>query len=176
MESSEMNNLSENKKLPQVTIYTDGACTGNPGPGGYGAILLSGSKRREIAAGYRRTTNNRMELMAIIHALEALKEKCRVKLFTDSQYIADSINKGWARRWKANSWKRSRREKALNTDLWDKLLDLLEVHEVDVQWVRGHAGDKENERADKLATDAIKSNNLLTDDVYEEKYNHSKEN
>ncbi|RQW07488.1 MAG: ribonuclease HI [Calditrichaeota bacterium] len=165
--------MNDKSKFPEVTIYTDGACTGNPGPGGYGAVLLFNGHRREISAAYRRTTNNRMELMAIISALKALKKKCRVNLFTDSQYIADSINKGWALRWKKNSWKRSRTEKAQNIDLWEKLLDLLEKHQVKVQWVRGHAGEAGNEKADALATAAIRTANFLVDETYEKNNSHS---
>ncbi len=159
----------ENKKdLLQVTIYTDGACTGNPGPGGYGAVLLYDRHRREISAGYRRTTNNRMEMMAIIHALELLKERCRVTLYTDSQYIAESINNGWVHRWQKNGWRRSRKDKALNSDLWTRILALFEKHQVAVKWVRGHAGDPENEMADQLATRAIRSDSLQVDRIYED--------
>jgi ribonuclease HI len=160
-----MNNVSE--QFQEVVIYTDGACTGNPGPGGYGAVLRHNNHRKEISRGYRKTTNNRMELMAVIEALESLKNPCKVQLFTDSQYIADSVNQGWARRWKENNWKRSKKEKAMNPDLWEKLLKLLTLHEVEMRWLKGHDGDPENERADYLATRAIKSKSLDIDQVYE---------
>ena len=162
---------NDGQQLPQVVIYTDGACAGNPGPGGYGVVLLYNSHRKEISAGFRKTTNNRMELMAVIEALKSLKNRCRVKLYTDSQYIADSVNKGWARRWQSNHWKRSKKEKALNPDLWEKLLGLLDEHEVDLTWLRGHDGVPENERADFLATRAIKSEKLGVDQVYEDSLN-----
>ena len=155
--------------LPEVHIYTDGACTGNPGPGGYGVILLYKDARKEISQGFRKTTNNRMELMALIAGLSSLKEKCRVNLHTDSKYVVDSINQGWAERWQAKGWKRTKRERALNPDLWEKLLSLLKKHQVKVNWVKGHAGHPENERADALAVKAIKSKNLAVDRVYENK-------
>jgi ribonuclease HI len=160
-------NRQKNKDLPHVTIYTDGACTGNPGPGGYGAVLLYDHHRHEISEGFRRTTNNRMELMAIISALELLKSPCQVMLYTDSQYISDSINKGWVYRWKKNGWKRSPREKALNIDLWIRILQLFEKHRVRIEWLRGHAGNRENEKADQLATSAIKKKTLRIDHHYE---------
>jgi len=154
-------------ELPQVTIYTDGACTGNPGPGGYGVVLIYKDRRKELSRGFRKTTNNRMELMALIEALQALREKCQVTLFTDSKYVADSINQGWARRWQAQDWKRSKKERALNPDLWERLLNLLDGHQIEVKWLKGHAGIPENERADRLAVQAIKSGSLEIDHVYE---------
>ena len=153
--------------LPEVTIYTDGACTGNPGPGAYGVVLLYKNIRKEISRGFRKTTNNRMELMALIAGLSSLQEKCRVTLYTDSKYVADSINQGWAERWRAQGWRRTKRERALNPDLWEELLALLEEHQISVIWVKGHAGNPENERADALAVQTIKSKNLAIDDVYE---------
>ncbi len=153
--------------LPEVTIYTDGACTGNPGPGAYGVVLLYKNIRKEISRGFRKTTNNRMELMALIAGLSSLQEKCRVTLYTDSKYVADSINQGWAERWQAQGWRRTKRERALNPDLWEELLALLEEHQISVIWVKGHAGNPENERADALAVQTIKSKNLAIDDVYE---------
>ncbi len=153
--------------LPEVTIYTDGACTGNPGPGAYGVVLLYKNIRKEISRGFRKTTNNRMELMALIAGLSSLQEKCRVTLYTDSKYVADSINQGWAERWQAQGWRRTKRERALNPDLWEELLALLEEHQINVIWVKGHAGNPENERADALAVQTIKSKNLAIDDVYE---------
>ena len=152
--------------MQEVTIYTDGGCHGNPGPGGYGAVLLSGQHRKELSAGYKRTTNNRMELLACITALETLKQPCRVTLHSDSKYIVDSITKGWARRWQANDWRRNQKEKAINPDLWARLLDLCERHEVQFIWVKGHAGNKENERCDSLVQAAIARNNLKEDANY----------
>ncbi|MCI8407475.1 MAG: ribonuclease HI [Oscillospiraceae bacterium] len=137
--------------LAQVTIYTDGACSGNPGPGGWGAILVSGTREKELSGGEARTTNNRMELTAVIQGLSALKRPCRVLLVTDSKYVVDAIQKGWAAKWKKQGWMRNSREKALNPDLWQKLLELLEIHQVTFQWVRGHAGHPYNERCDRLA-------------------------
>ena len=149
--------------MKKVTVFTDGACSGNPGPGGYGVILKYGNHIKELSAGYKRTTNNRMELMAIIAALEALKEPCEVELYSDSRYIVDAINKGWAKRWRANGWKRNKKEAAKNPDLWQRLLDLLDKHRVTVHWVRGHAGHPENERCDQLAVAAAAGNELKDD-------------
>ena len=153
--------------MKQVTIYTDGACRHNPGPGGYGVILRYNSHRKELSGGYRRTTNNRMEILAVIAGLEVLKEPCRVTVYSDSQYLVDSINKGWATRWRANGWRRSNKEKAINPDLWERLLDLCKIHTVQFTWVRGHAGNSENERCDELATKAARGRHLATDDFYE---------
>ena len=150
-----------------VTIYSDGACTGNPGPGGYGVVLLYGEHRRELSGGYRLTTNNRMELMGPIKGLEALKEKCKVTLYTDSMYVVDSMQKNWARRWKANDWMRNKKEQAVNPDLWARLIDLCDKYEVNFRWVRGHAGDLENERCDQLAVEAAHQTNLPVDEGYE---------
>lgn len=144
-----------------MDIYTDGACSGNPGPGGYGTILKYGDKEKELSAGYLNTTNNRMELRAVIAGLEALKEPCRGTVYSDSKYIVDAINQGWARRWRANNWKRNKKEKALNPDLWQQLLDLLEKHDFRFVWVRGHAGHPENERCDRLAVAASKDPVLI---------------
>lgn len=154
-------------ELKQVVIYTDGACSGNPGPGGYGAVLLYGAHRKELAGGFRRTTNNRMELMAAIVALRALKGRCQVRLHTDSQYIVQAIEQGWAVRWQKNGWMRNKKEKAVNPDLWTQLLELCRQHEVEFIWVRGHAGNLENERCDQLAVQAAQGANLPTDDLYE---------
>ena len=151
---------------PTVTIYTDGACRGNPGPGGYGAILLSGESVKELSGGFRRTTNNRMELLAAIVGLETLNRRCRVTLYTDSRYIVDAVNKGWARRWRGNGWMRNKRDPAVNPDLWGRLLELLDAHDVDVRWVRGHAGNEGNERADRLAVEAARGDNLPDDAGY----------
>ena len=134
-----------------VTIYTDGACSGNPGPGGYGAILMYGSHKKELSGGDANTTNNRMELMGVITALEALNRPCQVDLYTDSQYVVNAIEKGWARKWQANGWMRNKKDKALNPDLWERLLDLLETHQVTFHWVKGHAENPYNNRCDELA-------------------------
>jgi len=152
--------------LKQVTIYTDGACLGNPGPGGYGAVLLYGPHRQEISGGFRLTTNNRMEIMAVIAALEALKEPCRVTLYSDSQYVVNAMAQGWARRWKTNGWKRNQREEAVNPDLWERLLGLCDQHQVEFRWLRGHSGIAENERCDQLAVNAAKQPGLLEDTGY----------
>jgi len=152
---------------PQVTIYTDGACKGNPGPGGYGVILIAGNHRKELSGGYRRTTNNRMELLAAIVGLRTLKSPCTVTLHTDSKYVADALEKGWARKWRANGWMRTKTDRALNPDLWEELLALCERHRVRVVWVRGHAGHEENERCDELAVTAARQRNLPPDSGYE---------
>ena len=151
----------------QVTIYTDGSCLGNPGPGGYGVVLKFGEHRRKLSGGYRRTTNNRMELMGPIKGLESLNQRCRVTLHSDSRYLVDSIEKGWAKRWRNNGWKRNKREKAINPDLWKILLDLCEKHEIEFRWVRGHSGDPENERCDQLAVQAAHEDALPLDEGYE---------
>lgn len=154
--------------LKQITLYTDGACTGNPGPGGYGTVLLYGNSRNELSGGYRKTTNNRMELLAVIVGLEALKEKCQVSVYSDSKYIVDAVNQGWARRWQANNWNRNKKnEKALNPDLWGRLLNLCSQHSIEFNWVKGHAGIPENERCDTLAVQAASSPNLPADENYE---------
>ncbi|MCR5166768.1 MAG: ribonuclease HI [Oscillospiraceae bacterium] len=138
--------------MTAVEIYTDGACSGNPGPGGYGAILRCGGREKEISGGEKATTNNRMELTAVIKALEALKYPCKVTLTTDSAYVCNSINKGWAVSWQKNGWIKSDKKPALNADLWEKCLELLKIHDVTLVWVKGHNGHPENERCDKLAT------------------------
>lgn len=151
-----------------VTIYTDGACIGNPGRGGYGVVMMYGKHRLEVSAGYRKTTNNRMEMLAAIIGLEGLKEPCSVTLFSDSRYLVDAISKGWAKRWRANGWMRNKDDRALNPDLWERLLKLCEKHAVDFQWVRGHNGNRENERCDALATLAAARNATKVDTVYEQ--------
>ena len=150
-----------------VTIYTDGACIGNPGPGGYGAVLIHGGARKELSGGFRLTTNNRMEMLAAIVGLAALKEPCEVTLYSDSRYVVDAMEKGWAERWRANGWRRNKKEYAVNPDLWERLLDLTGKHNVAFKWVRGHAGNRENERADRLAAEAAKGARLAVDEVYE---------
>lgn len=154
--------------LKRVTVYTDGACIGNPGPGGYGVVLLYADHRRELSGGYRRTTNNRMELTAAIRGLAALKEPCQVKLFSDSGYLVNSIEKGWARRWRANGWRLRDKKLAENRDLWEELLRFCDKHRVRFQWIRGHAGHSENERCDQLAFHAAHSPRLPKDEGYEE--------
>lgn len=150
-----------------VTIYTDGACIGNPGPGGYGTVLLHGSHRKELSGGYRLTTNNRMELIAAIVGLRALTSACAVTLHTDSLYLRNAMVKGWAKRWRANGWKRNKKDRALNPDLWEQLLDLCDRHRVKFVWVQGHAGDLENERCDQLAAASARRDNLPPDTGYE---------
>ncbi|MDD6262140.1 MAG: ribonuclease HI [Clostridiales bacterium] len=135
----------------KVEIYTDGACSGNPGPGGYGVILRWNGHEKELSGGEASTTNNRMELMGVITALEALKEPCSVELYTDSKYVVDAVNLGWAKRWRASGWKKNRTEQAKNPDLWERVLKLLEYHEVKFIWVKGHAQNSFNNRCDALA-------------------------
>lgn len=137
--------------MKDVEIFTDGACSGNPGPGGYGVILRYQGRERELSGGEKSTTNNRMELTALIEGLSALKEPCRVTLYSDSKYVVDAIQKGWAKKWRANGWMRTKTDRALNVDLWEKALELLEQHEMRFVWVKGHAGHPENERCDRLA-------------------------
>ena len=137
--------------MDHVELYTDGACSGNPGPGGWGAILRCNGKEKELSGGERETTNNRMELTAVIKGLEALKRPCSVTLTSDSKYIIDAVEKGWAQGWKRNGWIKSDKKPALNVDLWEKLLALLDKHDVKMVWIRGHQGHAENERCDALA-------------------------
>ena len=150
----------------KVVIYTDGACSGNPGAGGYGVVLLHGGNRKELSAGYRKTTNNRMEALAVIKGLEALKKPCKVDLYSDSKYVVDAIEKGWVHRWKKNGWMRTKTDKASNVDLWERMLELLEKHEVSFIWVKGHANNPENERCDELARMAIQAGDLMDDEGY----------
>ncbi len=152
--------------MKEIKLYTDGACSGNPGPGGYGAILKYGNSEKEFSEGFYKTTNNRMELMAIIIGLEALKESCRIKIYTDSKYIVDAVNNGWAQKWQANGWRRNKKEMAKNPDLWQRLLDLIDAHQTEFIWVKGHAGHFENERCDRLAVKASENPNLI-DEQYE---------
>ncbi len=151
-----------------VIVYTDGGCLGNPGPGGYGVVILDGEERTELAQGFRLTTNNRMELMACIAALEALKDPSDVVLHSDSRYVVNGMSKGWARKWRANNWMRTKKDAAENADLWARLLDLCEFHRVTFVWVRGHAGHEENERCDALATGAAAGDDLVEDRAYVE--------
>lgn len=152
--------------MKNVKIYTDGGCLGNPGKGGYAAILTFGEYSKEISGGYARTTNNRMELMACIKALEALKYPCEVTITSDSKYVVDGVSKGWAKKWKKNNWKRNNKSLAENIDLWDRLLTLCEYHVINFVWVKGHDGHDENERCDKLAKEAAERENLENDKGY----------
>ena len=138
--------------MKHVDVYTDGACRGNPGKGGWGAVLVYKGIEKELSGGERLTTNNRMELSAVIAALSALREPCEITLTSDSKYVVDAVTKGWAKSWKAKGWKKADKSPALNSDLWDKLLTLLEYHTVTFVWVKGHAGHPYNERCDALAT------------------------
>lgn len=153
--------------MTSVTIYTDGACSGNPGPGGYGVLLQSGQHTKELAAGYRKTTNNRMELMALIQGLELLTRPCTVTLYSDSRYVVDAIEKGWARSWKARGWVKADKQPAVNADLWDRALKVLAKHKVTLKWVKGHASNAGNNRCDELAVAAARSPRLLVDEGYE---------
>ena len=137
--------------MKTVTIYTDGACSGNPGPGGWGAILQYGRFKKELSGGEEHTTNNRMELTGVIAALEALKEPCIVELYSDSKYVIDALEKGWAKGWKAKGWIKVDKKPALNPDLWERLLELCAYHKVNLHWVKGHAENEFNNRCDELA-------------------------
>ena len=134
-----------------VEIFSDGACSGNPGPGGWGAILRCDGYEKEISGGEAHTTNNRMELTGVIQALSALKYPCKVRVTTDSRYVVDGITKGWAQSWKKRGWKKSDGKPTLNPELWERLLELLAIHDVEFAWIKGHAGHEENERCDRLA-------------------------
>jgi len=155
-----------NKNPQKVIIYTDGACLGNPGPGGYGTVLLYNGHRKELSGGFRLTTNNRMEIMAAIVALSALKRSCAATLYTDSQYLVNALTKGWVEKWRAKGWMRNNRERALNQDLWERLLALCSRHKVEFLWVRGHAESRENERCDLLAREAANGQHLSPDSGY----------
>ena len=149
--------MRENKeydKMKQVTIYTDGACSGNPGPGGWGAILRYGAAEKVLSGGEAETTNNRMELQGVIHALQALREPCIVELWSDSRYVVDALEKGWVVSWRARGWRRADKKPALNQDLWEILLPLTEMHELHCHWVKGHAENEYNNRCDALAVAA----------------------
>ena len=147
--------MKKEKEKPYVEIFTDGACSGNPGAGGYGAILRSGEREKELSGFEPMTTNNRMELTAVIKALEALKQPCRVRLVTDSNYVVQGMT-SWIFQWMRNNWKNSQRQQVINRDLWEKLLVLSHIHDIQWEWVRGHTEHPENERCDKLARHAIK--------------------
>ena len=142
--------------MKHIQIFTDGACSGNPGPGGWGAILRYKAHEKELSGGEAETTNNRMELMALIAALEQLKEPCEIDLCSDSQYVINGLQKGWAKGWRARGWKKADKSPALNSDLWARLLDLSEAHTIHYIWIKGHAGHPENERCDRLAVEQSK--------------------
>jgi len=152
--------------MKEVVIYTDGAAEPNPGPGGYGVVLKYGRQRKELSGGFRLTTNNRMELLAAIAGLEALKEPCQVRLYSDSEYLVKAMTLGWVERWKSKGWKRTKKEKAANPDLWERLLEVSSQHDVEFVWVKGHAGNPENERCDRLSSLALKAPNLPEDAGY----------
>lgn len=156
-------------KKNEFTIFTDGGCSRNPGPGGYGVVLIQNNKRKELSGGFRLTTNNRMEMMACIVGLQALERKSSVTIYSDSKYVVDSIMLGWAKKWRANNWMRNKNDSAVNPDLWKELLDLLEKHDVLFKWVKGHAGNEENERCDQLAVKSAAQHELPADEVYENK-------
>lgn len=158
--------MSREHDMTAVTIYTDGACLGNPGPGGWGAVLLSGGHRREISGGCRLSTNNRMEMLALIRALEGLKKKCAVQVYTDSRYLHDAVSRKWLSRWRRNGWRTSEKKPVKNQDLWLRLDALLGAHDVRFSWVRGHAGNPENERCDRLAAAAAQQPDLPEDEGY----------
>jgi len=150
-------------ELPRVTIFTDGSCLGNPGPGGYAAVLLAGPHRMELSQGYSGTTNNRMELMAVIAGLESLKTKSAVEIVTDSQYVKKAFTDRWLIGWQKNGWKTAAKQPVKNQDLWKRLVPLIAAHVVNWRWVRGHSGDPENERCDVLARAAASGRGLLPD-------------
>ena len=150
-----------------VLAFTDGAALGNPGPGGYGVLLKYRGVPKELFQGYRYTTNNRMELLGAIVALETIERRSRVMLATDSRYVVDAITKGWAEKWRSNGWRRGKRGMAKNPDLWARLLDAISRHDVTFKWVPGHSGHPENERCDYLANEAALGDELLVDEEYE---------
>ncbi|MGB0292570.1 MAG: ribonuclease HI [Luteolibacter sp.] len=153
--------------MKQVTIYTDGACKGNPGPGAYGVVLLFGEHRKEVSAGYRLTTNNRMELLAAITALNLLQQPCKVELHSDSKYLVQAMNDRWIDGWQKKDWVNSKKEPVKNKDLWLQLLDAIGSHDITWKWVKGHAGNTENERCDELANEAVIADGLLEDEGFE---------
>lgn len=155
--------------MKNVIIHTDGSCLGNPGPGGWAAVLCLANTehRREMCGGFRRTTNNRMEITAVIEALSALKEQCVVEIFTDSQYVSNAITKGWLYNWKRKNWQKKPGQDIPNADLWKRLYALIQAHEINFNWLRGHDGNPENERCDELAREFAARDNLPPDTGYE---------
>ncbi len=150
-----------------VEIYTDGACKGNPGPGGYGVVLVSDDRKKELSGGFRKTTNNRMELLACIEGLRSLQRPCRVTLTSDSKYVVNAMARGWAKRWRSKGWKLSPSKPAKNSDLWKELLELCEKHTVVFKWIKGHSGHPENERCDELAAAVSEKKDLPADEAFE---------
>ena len=153
--------------MKEVHLFTDGACSGNPGPGGWAAILEWGPHRREISGGYRLTTNNRMEIIAVIEGLKLLTRSCSVRVFTDSRLIVDAFDKKWIKNWMENDWRKSDKSKVKNRELWIKLNSMTKDHQVHFEWIRGHSGHTQNELCDKLAVSASRNPNLPADEVYE---------
>ncbi|MCR4442096.1 MAG: ribonuclease HI [Peptococcaceae bacterium] len=151
--------MAQNK--PCVEIYTDGACSGNPGPGGWAVILVYGKHEKELSGGEPHTTNNRMELKAAVQGLRALNTPCRVKLFSDSTYLVSAFNRGWLKKWQKNGWKTSKKDPVENQDLWKELLDLSSKHEIEWVWIKGHAEDTYNQRCDRLAVEAAKASGFV---------------
>ena len=166
-DSKEVENLKALIAEGKVLIHTDGGANPNPGPGGYGVVLHFKGSKKELSGGFRLTTNNRMELLACLKGLEALKEKSDVVLFSDSQYIVNAIEKGWAKKWQKNNWRDKKGKQRTNHDLWAELLPLCEKHDTKFKWVKGHAGNMDNEKCDQLATKASKQQNLRVDKGYE---------
>jgi ribonuclease HI len=154
-------------KAGKILIYTDGGAIDNPGPGGYGVVLRYRGHKKELCGGFRRTTNNRMELLACIEGLRALKRRCSVVLYSDSRYIVNGMTKGWAKRWQAKGWKLSDDRDVKNADLWQQLFELCQQHDVEFRWVRGHGGNPDNERCDQLAVAAARGRDLATDVAFE---------
>ena len=152
--------------LKTIDLFTDGACSGNPGKGGYGVVLSYNGHKKELSEGFLLTTNNRMEILAVIKGLEALHETCNVNVYSDSKYVIDAITQGWVYKWEANGWMRNKKDPAVNVDLWEQLLVLLDVHNVEFHWVKGHAGHQENVRCDKLAVAAYGGEELKEDIGY----------
>lgn len=152
--------------MKKVLIYTDGSSRGNPGPGGYGALLLSGDLKKELSGGYVETTNNRMELLAVIMALESLKVPCLVEVVSDSRYVINAMNNGWIHGWQQRGWTKADKKPLKNIDLWKRVYDVLSVHDIEWRWVKGHTGNVHNERCDELATSAALGKSLAVDEGY----------
>lgn len=158
--------MSKMEEIKEITIFTDGACDPNPGPGGYGVVLIYGTHRKELSGGFRLTTNNRMEIYAVIVVLQALREPCKVKVYSDSEYLVKAMTEGWVDRWRTNDWRRRKNARAANCDLWKILLELCEKHQVEFTWVKGHAGNHENERCDQLSVRALQEKELAIDEGF----------